>query len=175
MHSKKGGRLWIRGAVAAGGSALCVAGTTLTGGAANAAPLSLGSGTGIFNITNINAPGKCIGVSGGYAGLWWCSANADQTWHWGAQNGAPNPLINGNGQCLAVSGGSTAEGARIRTWTCNGGEDQFWSAVPVSGGSGFYLVNEKSGYVIGVAGGSTANSSALIQYQRLPHADQYWN
>src|SRR5262245_1636917 len=66
-----------------------------------------------FRLHNYLAAGKCIGIStGGYAGSWWCTTNPDQTWHWGSKIDLGGyQLVNGNGQCLGVDGGSWSMGA----------------------------------------------------------------
>ena len=80
-----------------------------------------------YQIRSVKAPGRCIGISNGLAGLWNCTRNPDQSWHWStAQSGVYKMLINGNGQCLAVNGGSTANGARILGYRCTGSTDQYW-------------------------------------------------
>jgi hypothetical protein len=62
---------------------------------------------GTFQIHNAGASGKCIGISYYIAGDWNCTTNPDQTWHWGDANAYGwYQLVNGNGQCLAVAGGS---------------------------------------------------------------------
>jgi D-hexose-6-phosphate mutarotase len=72
-----------------------------------------------------------------------------------------------------VSGGSTSQGARVRTWTCNGGADQYWASSQYSGNL-YYLVNYKSGLIVGVQGGSTSNGASLVLWTPQGHADQLW-
>ncbi|MHC3469500.1 RICIN domain-containing protein [Streptomyces sp. 7R007] len=125
------------------------------------------------NLHNYNS-GRCIGISGGYAGDWTCTGNPDQLWHVGSANSAGwHQVINGNGECLAVSGGSTSQGALVRTWACNGGADQYWASSQYSGDL-YYLVNYKSGLIVGVQGGSTANGARLVLWEAQAHADQLW-
>ncbi len=38
-----------------------------------------------------------------------------------------NGTVGINGKCLDITGGSTANGALIEEWTCNGGSNQQWS------------------------------------------------
>lgn len=153
--------------------------------AAHVAPAVIPDGlptSGSFQIHNYHASGKCIGISGGFAGSWNCTTHPDQTWHWGA--GCPLSgacgwvqLMNGNpNTCLSVSGSSLAEGARITAEACNTSrDDQYWEQVssPVSGQS--YLENYGSGYVIGVSGASTSNGAELVQWARNTNGDQYWS
>jgi hypothetical protein len=135
-----------------------------------------------FRIHNYNARGKCIGIANGLAGDWDCTSNPDQTWHWGEANKEGwRELVNGEGKCLAVNGGSTDAGARILGYACVKSSDQyweFWSTPPWDGWS--TLMNYKgwiwgsSGWAVGVAGGSTANGAALVLWSSEGHADQIW-
>jgi hypothetical protein len=117
---------------------------------------------------------KCVGIDSGLAGIWNCTNNPDQTWHWGDDYlgvYAYRQLVNGNGKCLGVQGGSTAAGARVVAWTCNGNPDQYWLY------NSFYntVTNNNSGMILGVSGGSTANSAAVVQWYNNGHPDQSWN
>ena len=134
---------------------------------------------GYFQLHNVNASGKCIGISGGIAGDWTCTTNPDQTWHWGPGNGIGwNQLINGNGQCLAVSGGSEAQGARILGYTCLGTADQYWWENT----NDLHLYNYKAyadfpssgGWVVGVNAASTAYGAPLILWPWNTSSDQEW-
>lgn len=140
--------------------------------------------TGTFNIHNANALGKCIGIdASGNAGDWNCTSNRDQTWHWGAAIATGwFQLINGNGKCLGVAGGSDAEGARIVAFTClgTGHPDQYW-ALGAAGFGGNNINNYKAFFdpntpaqLIGVQGGSTANGAALILWRYDGTANQFW-
>lgn len=128
-----------------------------------------------FSLVNENAA-KCIGIdSSGYAGDWYCTTNPDQTWHWG-DNETFSPLINGNGQCLGVQNGSTAQGAFIKGGTCNGAADQLWTAdmICVVNNNYFCLFNYNSGWVIGVQYGSPSNGAHLVQWINDGSPDQEW-
>ena len=48
------------------------------------------------------------------------------------------------GRCLDVDGASERDGARVQSWTCNGGDNQRWS-VRGAAGDRWELVNLKSG------------------------------
>lgn len=122
-------------------------------------------------IFNLNS-NRCLGISNGQAGIWNCTTNPDQTWHLGySYQNDPNArqLINGNGQCLGVQGGSLSWGARVVAWTCNGHADQYWYI-----GDG-PITNRNSWLTLGVSGGSTANGAAVVQWQSNGHPDQVWN
>ncbi|MEU6535718.1 RICIN domain-containing protein [Streptomyces sp. NPDC047000] len=126
------------------------------------------------NLHNLDAGGRCIGISGGYAGDWTCTGNADRLWHSGSLDaGGWFQVVNGNSECLAVSAGSTSQGALVRTWTCNGGADQYgkWS---VYSGDHHHLMNYESGLAVGVQSGSTANGASLVLWAAQGHADQLW-
>ena len=64
-------------------------------------------------------------------------------------------VIGNNSLCLDVSGVSTAAGAAITQWTCNGQANQQFQFVPVADGYG-RLQAQHSGYDVAVAGSSTA-------------------
>ncbi|CAG7617630.1 RICIN domain-containing protein [Actinacidiphila bryophytorum] len=72
--------------------------------------------------------------------------------------------------CLSVSGGgSTADGADIIQWTCNGGPEQQWRW------DGSRLVNTKSGKCLSVSGGgSTADGADIIQWTCNTGPEQQW-
>ena len=71
-------------------------------------------------------------------------------------------IVNRNsGKCLDVNGASTADGANIIQWTCNGGNNQQWQWVAT--GSYFNLKARHSGKCINVVGSSTADGALLEQ------------
>jgi hypothetical protein len=131
---------------------------------------------GTFQIHNYHANGKCIGISNTWAGDWNCnSTHPDQNWRWGQSNFfGYQQIINNDERCLGVDGGSTARGARIRDWSCNGNDDQYWALIDTGVAGTSYIVNFKSGYVIGVLNASTANGAELVQWSRNTNGDQYW-
>lgn len=81
---------------------------------------------------------KCMGVGGGSTSAgaavveWDCNGHLDQQWLYLATGGYANgwPVYNivnlNSGQCLGVQGGSTALGAQVVQWPCNGHPDQEW-------------------------------------------------
>jgi hypothetical protein len=73
-------------------------------------------------------------------------------------------LAAGNGLCLDVFGNSTASGAAIDQWTCNGQSNQQFQFVPTSGGYG-QLEARNSGDAVAVASGSTAAGTPDIIQQ----------
>jgi hypothetical protein len=82
--------------------------------------------------------GKCLGISGGstaagaQAVQWDCNGNSDQSFQfsWTGKTAGGWPVYNiiddKSGDCLGVSGGSTAQGANVIQWPCNGNADQEW-------------------------------------------------
>jgi hypothetical protein len=120
--------------------------------------------------------GRCLGIStNGLAGIWNCTTNPDQTWHWG---GSLDPevtwfrqLINGNNQCLGVQGGSTAVGARVVAWACDGKPNQYWGPDSVTGEA--VLKNLNDGY-LGVGGVRVSNGAPVVQWSFTGNPDQYW-
>lgn len=140
---------------------------------------------GTANFINWNDQyNKCLGIAGGAsdadAVLWDCNGHPDQTWHIGQQNfDGYYQLINGDNQCLGVAGGSTTEGADIVGWTCNGHPDQYWlinTNIDCGGGFNPILNFNAGGYVVAVAGNSTANGAHIViwPYQGKCN-NQFWD
>ncbi|MCO5995631.1 arabinofuranosidase catalytic domain-containing protein [Actinoallomurus rhizosphaericola] len=86
-----------------------------------------------------------------------------------------HPLVVGNnGLCLDVYGNSTASGAAIDQWSCNGQSNQLFQFVPGSNGYG-ELQAQSSGQVVGVSGGSTAQGTPdIVQQARSGAASTMW-
>ena len=91
--------------------------------------------------------------------------------------------FNYSGMCVGVAGGSTSNGANLVTWECNGSNDQSWQlkkaedyGAPYTGC--YVFINQNSGQVMGVAGGTVNNGAKVIQwpFYQSPafHADQFW-
>ncbi len=74
-----------------------------------------------------------------------------------------------DGLCLDVFGNTTAAGAAIDQWTCNGQSNQQFQFVPVSGGYG-ELQAQNSGDDVTVAGNSTAQGTPDIVQQPVSGA-----
>ncbi len=123
--------------------------------------VSTGGGPGS---TIVGPGGKCVDVSGDDTGtnlsvvqLWDClSLAADQHW-------SPYALGNGTlstlGRCLDIDGNSTAIGAKVELYDCNGVGGQKW--VPQSNGS---LLNPQSGLCLDDPSGNTTNGTQLQIY-----------
>ncbi|WP_042381160.1 RICIN domain-containing protein [Streptacidiphilus melanogenes] len=80
-----------------------------------------------------------------------------------------------SGQCLDVTGASTANGAVIDQNTCGTGSQggQEFQFLPVSGGYG-ELQNENSGKDVVVQSASTAKGAAVIQYTQNGTSNGLW-
>ena len=74
--------------------------------------------------------------------------------------------------CTDVSGGSTANGAAVQTYSCNGTAAQLWNLLPVTtpSGSGYQLVSSNSKACLNVSGSSQANGAVLQQWKCLSPA-----
>jgi Ricin-type beta-trefoil lectin domain-like len=78
-------------------------------------------------------------------------------------------LVASDALCLDVFGNTTASGAAIDQWTCNGQSNQQFQFVPVSGGYG-ELQAQNSGDDVTVAGNSTAQGTPDIVQQPVSGA-----
>jgi Ricin-type beta-trefoil lectin domain len=133
-----------------------------------------------FEIKNYKS-GRCLGIAGGAddapAVLWNCNGSPNQMWTWDISivyMGLYARLVNGDGECLGVAGGSLKEGADIYGWSCQDAFNQFWTTTTTGVSGYYYIYNFASQMVVGVSGGSTANGAQLIQWRELTHPDQYW-
>ncbi|MEU5438455.1 RICIN domain-containing protein [Streptomyces sp. NPDC020719] len=82
-----------------------------------------------------------------------------------------------SGQCLAVPGGSTAQGTGLIQWPCGTWNDHYWSVQYQFTSSGFYwyhVVNLNSQQCLAVPGGSTTQGTQVIQWPCGTWADHYW-
>lgn len=144
----------------------------------------IGPDTALGFIVNYNS-GRCLGITGGKheapAVQFTClSGHPDQQWHTGAVNSAGYyQIVNGDGQCLGVQGGSTGQGARVYGWNCLGPShpDQYWRYDGNITCGTYYspIINYASGRVVGVVGNSTANGAAVViwSYQGVCN-NQFW-
>ena len=92
----------------------------------------------------------------------------------GFPSGYHRLTVASNGLCLDVYGNSSAGGAAIDQWTCNGQANQQFQFVPVSAGYG-ELRAQNSGDQVAVAGSSTAGGTPDI-VQQVPNgaANSLW-
>jgi len=82
----------------------------------------------------------------------------------GFPSGYHRLVAGSDGLCLDVYGNTTAAGAAIDQWTCNGQANQQFQFVPVSGGYG-QLQAQNSGDDVTVSGNSTAQGTPDIIQQ----------
>ncbi|WP_158839643.1 family 43 glycosylhydrolase [Saccharothrix deserti] len=76
-------------------------------------------------------------------------------------------IVNRNsGKCLDVASGSSADGANVFQWTCNGGTNQLWRVEDV-GGDTNRLVSVASGKVLDVGECGTADGADIRQWSWL--------
>ena len=87
----------------------------------------------------------------------------------GFPSGYHRLVVANDALCLDVFGNTTASGAAIDQWTCNGQSNQQFQFVPVSGGYG-ELQAQNSGDDVTVAGNSTAQGTPDIVQQPVSGA-----
>jgi hypothetical protein len=67
------------------------------------------------------------GIYNGETTVYACNGSSNQTWHYGGTHGAYAQVINNaTGQCLSISGGSTASGARAVEVNCSSNDADYW-------------------------------------------------
>jgi hypothetical protein len=92
----------------------------------------------------------------------------------GFPSGFHRLVIGSDSLCLDVFGNTTAAGAAIDQWTCNGQSNQQFQFVPVSGGAG-ELQAQNSGDDVAVANSSTAQGTPdIIQQAVNGAANSLW-
>ncbi|GAA3209718.1 RICIN domain-containing protein [Dactylosporangium siamense] len=134
---------------------------------------------------------RCIGIAAGRAGVWTCSGNSDQFWHFATDQphycGSSYPyycwysLRNGDGKCLALEGNNTYAGTRALGFNCEEySPGQFWRPF-LPDADGNELIGSLAGYytssswVLGVEGGHRENGSAIILWWSDGTQNQRWN
>jgi len=86
----------------------------------------------------------------------------------------PDRLTSVNsGKELDVAGASTANGAGVIQWPGNGGRNQQWRAVAISGDA-YAVISANSGKVLDVEGASLADGAPIIQWAWNGGANQLW-
>ncbi|MDX2681816.1 RICIN domain-containing protein [Streptomyces sp. NY05-11A] len=78
-----------------------------------------------------------------------------------------------SGQLMDVYQNSTADGASVIQWPSNGGANQQWNIVPVSGQL-YKIVNRNSGKVLDINASSHWRGTALQQYTYNGSTNQLW-
>jgi hypothetical protein len=144
-----------------------------------------------FPLHNYNSD-KCLDVpnsskvNGTHIQQWTCIINSNPSQPqippnqaWGFPNAARSGYVTAvnlnSGKCLDVTGRSTANGAVVQQWTCNGGTNQEWKPVLISGPPNVYrLVNLNSGKCLDVTGRSLANGAVIQQWTCNGGTNQEW-
>ena len=87
----------------------------------------------------------------------------------------PTPMLIGvqSSKCIDVSNASTANGADVFLWTCHGGGNQQWMAVPQADGS-VQLKVAHSGKCLDVRDANPANGAAIQQWDCANTPSQHW-
>ena len=102
---------------------------------------------------DVNGPDS--GIDGAVVDLYTCQPGAiDQHWTHNSDDS-----LSTLGRCLDVTGDSTAAGAQVELWDCNGGGNQKWVQQP--NGS---LLNPQSGLCLDDPADNTANGTQLQIY-----------
>jgi len=194
------GRTAITGAATALGlmTALAVAGTPAMAATSNPSDISsaAASNSGLatpaavdlyYQFVNYNS-GKCLDVTGRSTAngavlqQWTClsgSTAANQGWFFipAATSGYYTVVNLNSNKCLDVTGRSTANGAVIQQYTCNGGTNQEWypSVAQNNPAATIYnLINLNSGKCLDVTGRSTANGAVVQQWTCNGGTNQEW-
>jgi glucosylceramidase len=92
--------------------------------------------SGYYTVVNLNS-NKCLDVTGRstangvHIQQWTCNGGTNQEWHpkvvgTYAAGDIYNFINLNSGKCLDVTGASTANGAIVEQWPCNGGNNQKW-------------------------------------------------
>jgi hypothetical protein len=82
-----------------------------------------------------------------------------------------------NGQCLSISGGSSANGAAAFVFTCQGTNDQIFTLVPATSpafAGAYQLVNVNSGKCVAVGGAKTNLGAWVIQWTCAQSGEFMW-
>ena len=84
-------------------------------------------------------------------------------------SGTPVPAADGPSECGPLTGASTANGALIEEWTCNGGGNQQWLAVNGE------LVNPGSGKCLDDPNFTTTQGTQLDLWTCNGGSNQQWS
>jgi hypothetical protein len=121
-----------------------------TGGGAAPAGTVTGPGGQCLDVS-----GNDDGVDGAVVDLWGCQSTAiDQHWTHNSDDS-----LSTLGRCLDITDDSTAVGAKVELWDCNGGANQIW--VQQSNGS---LLNPQSGLCLDDPDDSSTDGTQLQIY-----------
>ncbi|MFD0148375.1 RICIN domain-containing protein [Streptomyces sp. NPDC055721] len=102
-----------------------------------------------------------------------CNPNRlSQRWAFIPVGGGYYKFVNDHNLCLGTQGGSTAKGAMVIQWECNGNDDQKWKPENVDSVS--FKFRNKSGLCLGIWGGNTAPGAQAIMWDCNGNGDQRW-
>lgn len=178
--------------------ALCLACACFTtvvssASAASAKPASMGGR--ITNDVTSNGQQFCLGITGGstqegaQATVWNCNFHPDQEWtaEVDTQNKVPGgvtpyKLVNANGWCLGLPGGSLNWGTVPVQWACNEHLDQDWELANFNGFY-YFLINYEGvrngsgAECLGVSGGNVYTGATPVIWGCDQSQNQawYWN
>jgi hypothetical protein len=149
---------------------------TLTTAAVAAHPADNASDPTIKNNYSHFCLGTVAGHNNAAALQWRCNGTKNQDWHWGARGHGGNQIVNANGDCLGVAGGSTLSGARVVAWNCNGHPDQYWTYSPYSEppGGPTHFINTETRFFLDVSGNPRSEGSPVIVRTQDSAASQWW-
>jgi hypothetical protein len=72
-------------------------------------------------------------------------------------------IINYDGKCLDMTGGSRSNGTQAQQWGCNGNSQQYWGYVPTNAG-GYLIENYKSGKCLSILKNDPNPGGAVTQW-----------
>ncbi|MFF7201151.1 MULTISPECIES: RICIN domain-containing protein [unclassified Streptomyces] len=153
-------------AVAAATLAL-IGGSLVTGQPASAVTFS---GRLMNAATRLCMDGSGAAGPGAAVIQWECNGGANQRWYTSTDSRGRQTIVNSaNGLCLDRHD-DTRPGAKLILWHCN----SKWNQV-FSGGTGANpIVNDPSGHVIDVPGGTGVWGTQLIMWERNGGSNQGW-
>jgi hypothetical protein len=145
-------------------------------------------GNGYYKIQNFKSGGLVSCLSGGTAKgttnvIYQDLSASDQYWQIASGTSGGLKLINQkSGRTLSCNNGTTTNNTLIHLWDYLGGyPDQDWNFVPVTPPTNGYnpnvnykIMNLNSCTALSCYGGGTTNNTALILYNYISAADQYW-
>lgn len=127
--------------------------------------------------------GRCLDVPGASTAvgtqvqIYDCNGGNAQQWTY---DSASKELIYAKASlCLQARGGATSSGTAVEINTCTGASEQQWTlqelSFSINQGGGGTITNVKSGLVMDVTGGSTANNTLVQLYKSNSTEGQQWS
>lgn len=156
--------------------------TVVLGSPASAAPAAAPLPDGIIRLHNVNS-GRCLTYSWDHKGAAFQQGCGNIGYdgaisEWYARNVGGNNYTftnEANGQCLAISGSSTANGAAAFVWTCVAGlTAEIFAVVPTGGPDAFELVNVNSSRCVAIGGAKVTDGAWAIQWDCYGGAEELW-